>query len=173
MPDASLPLPGDLVQAVDAYLEKHSDQGPSERLQDELISIWEKSVEESPGIHASWLAILKRLLPALKKPEYLIEWWNRVQEQVLDRLAEDKTLAAEVWANTIAVLTCDDVEGEELSQLAVRLLNIWMQSVRHASQEDNSVVYFKARLVKGSLLSYGKKRPKVRASFYVAPFSSF
>lgn len=88
-----------------------------------------------------------------------------MQEQVLDRLAEDKTLAAEAWANTIAVLTCDDVEkggdGEDLSQLAIRLLNIWMQSVQRASQEDNSAIYFKSRLVKGGLLSYGKKRPKV------------
>lgn len=169
------------MQVIDAYLEKHSDEGPSERLQEELVSIWEKSVEESPTTHASWLAILRRLLPALKNPAYLIEWWNRVQEPVLDRLTEDKTLAAEAWANTIAVLTCDDVErggeGEELSQLAVRLLNIWMQSVQLASQEDNSAVYFKARLVKGGLLSYGKKRPKVRnISFirhiYHVPFAN-
>lgn len=156
------------MQVIDAYLEKHSEEGPSERLQEELISTWEKSVEESPSTHAPWLAILRRLLPALKNPAYLIEWWNRVQEPVLDRLTEDRTLAAEAWANTIAVLTCDDVEkggeGEDLSQLAVRLLNIWMQSVRLASQQDNSAVYFKARLVKSGLLSYGKKRIKVRNS---------
>lgn len=169
MPDASLPLPDDLVQVIDAYLERNSDEGPSERLQEELVSIWEKSVEESPGTHAAWLAVLRRLFPALKKPAFLIEWWNRVQEHVLDRLAQDKALAAEVWANTIAVLTCDDVEqggeGEELSQLAVRLLNIWMQSVQLASQEDNSAVYLKARLLKGGLLGYGKKRPKVSVAF--------
>lgn len=166
MPDASLPLPDDLVQVIDAYLEKHSDEGPSERLQEELLSIWEKSVEGSTSSHASWLAILRRLLPALKNPAYLVEWWNRVQEPVLDHLAEDKTLAAEAWANTIAVLTCDDddngSEDQSVGQLAVRLLNIWMQSIQLASQEDNSAVYFKAKLVRGGLLSYGKKRPKVR-----------
>lgn len=164
VPTASLPLPDDLIHVIEAYLEKHVDDGPSERLHDELISIWERSVKDTPSSHAPWLAILRRLLPALRDPVYLKEWWDRVQEPVLDRLADDISLASEAWANTIAVLTCDDVENpalsEGLSQLAIRLLRIWMQNVQLASQEGNSSDLLKAKLVRGGLLIYGKKRPK-------------
>lgn len=128
------------------------------------MSIWEKSVEHNPTAQASWLALLRRLLPALKKSAWLVEWWDRVQEPVLDHLAEDATLASEAWANTLAVLTCDDLEqaedGEGIEQLVIRLLRIWMQNVQLASQEDNSSVLLKAKLIRGGLLSYGKKRPK-------------
>lgn len=165
VPHASLPLPVDLIQVIDAYLEKHIDDGPSERLHEELVSIWEKSVKDTPSSHAPWLAILRRLLPALRDPVYLKEWWDRVQEPVLDHLADDKSLVSEAWANTIAVLTCDDVENPALSdgltQLAIRLLRIWMQNVQLASQEGNSSELLKAKLVHGGLLIYGKKRPKV------------
>lgn len=160
-----MPLPDDLVQLIEAYLEKHVDDGPSERLHEELISIWEKNVQDTSASHAAWLAILRRLIPALRDPIYLTEWWDRVQEPVLDHLADDKSLASEAWANTLAVLTCDDVEQpaltEGLNQLAIRLLRIWMHNVQLASQEGNSSVLLKAKLVRGGLLNYGKKRPKV------------
>lgn len=80
-------------------------------------------------------------------------------------MAEDKSLASEAWANTIAVLTCDDAEDPALSQgliqLAIRLLRIWMHNVQLASQADSSADLLKANLIRGGLLSYGKKRPKV------------
>lgn len=129
------------------------------------MSIWEKSIEDSPTAQASWLALLRRLLPALKNSAWLVEWWDRVQEPVLDRLAEDTSLASEAGANILAVLTCDDLDqaadGEGIEQLVVRLLRIWMENIQLASQEDNSSVLLKAKLIRGALLSYGKKRPKV------------
>lgn len=128
------------------------------------MSIWERSVADAPAAHASWLAILRRLLPALKTSAWLVEWWDRVQEPVLDRLAEDKSLAAEAWAITIAILTSDDIEqeGDEMGQLVVRILKLWMQNAQLASQDGSSSVMLKAKLIHGGLLSYGKKRPKVR-----------
>lgn len=127
------------------------------------MSIWERSVVDISSAHASWLAILRRLLPALKKSAWLVDWWDRVQEPVLDRLGEDKSLASEAWANTLAVLTSDvsAEEGEGIGQLVVRLLKIWMQTARLASQEGSSSVLLKAKLIRGSLLNYGKKRPRV------------
>ncbi|KAJ4389969.1 hypothetical protein N0V93_007442 [Gnomoniopsis smithogilvyi] len=164
VPNARLPLPDDLIQLIDDYLEKHADDGPSERLHEELGALWEKNIQDTSASHAAWLAILRRLIPALRDPNYLTEWWDRVQEPVLDHLADDKSLASEAWANTLAVLTCDDVEqpalSEGLNQLAVRLLRVWMHNVQLASQESNSSILLKAKLVRGGLLSYGKKRPK-------------
>lgn len=122
-------------------------------------------MQDTPASHAPWLAILRRLLPSLKDPAYLNEWWDRIQEPVLDHLADDKSLASEAWANTIAVLTCDDAEDQKLSEgltlLAIRLSRIWMQNVQLANQEGSSSELLKAKLVRGGLLSYGKKRPQV------------
>lgn len=127
------------------------------------MAIWEKSVKDTPNAHASWLAILRKLLPALKNPAWLVEWWDRVQEPVLDHLAQDRSLASEAWANTLAVLTLEDIEqgGEGIGQLVERLLKIWMHNAELASQEGSSSVLLKAKLIRGSLLTYGKKRPKV------------
>lgn len=139
------------------------------------MSIWERSVVDVSSAHASWLVILRRLLPALKNSAWLIEWWDRVQEPVLDHLGEDKSLAAEAWANTIAVLTSDDAaqEGDGIGQLVLRLLKVWMQTAQLASQEGSSSVLLKAKLIRGGLLSYGKKRPKVsQASLKMYSISS-
>lgn len=158
----SIPLPNDLVEVIEAYLDKHHDDLPSERLHEELVAIWERSVKETPTSHAGWLAVLRRLLPALSSAAYLTEWWDRVHEPIIDHLADDKVLAGEAWANTLAVLTCDHIEQGGTNQLAIRLLQTWMQNVELASREDNSAVLLKAKIIRGGLLSYGKKRPKVR-----------
>lgn len=155
-------MPEELVQVIEAYLEKHDDDFPSERLQEELLSIWDKSICENPAAHASWLAILRQLLPALQNPAYIIDWWDRVQEPVLNHLTDDNTLRSEAWANTLAVLTCDDIDdGDGSQQLATRLLKIWIQNVQLASQMGSSAALLRAKLVGGGLLNYGRKKPKV------------
>ncbi|KAF3767595.1 hypothetical protein M406DRAFT_61444 [Cryphonectria parasitica EP155] len=161
VPGASLPLPEELVSVIEAYLDRHGDEGPSERLHEELLSIWEKSVKDSPASQAAWLAILRELLPALNNPAFIIDWWDRVQEPVLNHLTEDKVLRSEAWANTLAVLTGDHVaENDGSQQLAIRLLNIWMQSTHLPGQGDSSSASLRANLIRGGLLSYGRKRPK-------------
>lgn len=162
MPNPSLPLPDDLVQVIEAYLEKHNDDGPSERLQEELLGIWDKTVKDVSTAHAAWLAILRQLLPALNDCSYIIEWWDRVQEPVLNHLIEDRTLRSEAWANTLAVLTNDYIADSDGSQLlATRLLQIWMHNAQLGNQGNNTQAINKAKLVRGGLLSYGRKKPKV------------
>lgn len=165
MPHASLPLPDELTQVIDAYLDKHNEEGASERLQEELLSIWEKTVEENIISYAPWLAILRRLIPALRNPTYLVQWWDHMTEPVLDHLAQDKSLAKEAWANTLAILTYDgDVQTDQeegASQIATRLLKMWMQNSQFADHEGNSSGLLKAKVIHGGLLNYGKKRPKV------------
>lgn len=129
------------------------------------MAIWERSVKDNVAAHAGWLVILRKLLPALSSAAYLTEWWDRVHEPIIDHLADDKVLASEAWANTLAVLTCEDIEQDGLNQLAIRLLSTWMQNVELASREDNSSVLLKAKLIRGGLLTYGKKRPKVSSSY--------
>lgn len=118
------------------------------------------------GCYAPWLAILRRLLPVLRNPTYLIQWWDQMTEPILDHMAQDRNLAKEAWANTLAVLTYDDggdaAEGQGANQIAIKLLKTWMQSSQFSTSDSNSSGNLKATLIRNGLLSYGKKRPKVR-----------
>lgn len=169
LPTASLPLPDDLTQVIDAYLEKHEkyEEEAAERLQEALLSIWEKGIREKTQ-YAPYLAILRRLLPALKSPAYHIQWWDALAEPVLDHLGQEKGLAKEAWANVLAILTFDygDQGGEDTEdgahQIAIRLLDRWMQAFQTFEPGVNSADIQKEKMIRGGLLSYGKKRPKVR-----------
>lgn len=87
-------------------------------------------------------------------------------EPVLDHMAQDKNLAKEAWANTLAVLTYDNgveaAEGQGANQIAIKLMKTWMQSFQFSNNDGNSSGALKATLIRSGLLSYGKKRPKVR-----------
>ncbi|ROW05758.1 hypothetical protein VMCG_05282 [Cytospora schulzeri] len=165
LPHASLPLPEELTQVIDAFLEKHNEEGVSERLQEDMLSTWDKTVRENISLYAPWVAILRKFLPILRNPTYLIQWWDHMAEPVLDHLAQDRSLAKEAWANTLAILAHDGDgqigQEEGASQIATRLLKIWMQNSQFAGQEGSSSGLLKAKLVHGGLLNYGKKRPKV------------
>lgn len=94
-------------------------------------------------------------------------------EPVLDHMAQDKNLAKEAWANTLAVLTYDNgveaAEGQGANLIAIKLLKTWMQSFQLASNDGNSSMALKATLIRNGLLSYGKKRPKVRSCQFQPP----
>lgn len=129
------------------------------------MSIWDKTVRENISLYAPWVAILRRFLASLRNPAYLIQWWDQMAEPVLDHLAQDRSLAKEAWANTLAAFAHDgdgQVGQEEgASQIATRMLKIWMQNSQFAGEEGSSSGLLKAKLVHGGLLIYGKKRPKV------------
>ncbi|ROW02331.1 hypothetical protein VSDG_02472 [Cytospora chrysosperma] len=64
LPHAALPLPDELKQVIDTFLEKHIEEGIPASLQDDLLSIWDKSVKENVSLSlakeawANTLAIL-------------------------------------------------------------------------------------------------------------------
>jgi hypothetical protein len=94
-------------------------------------------------------------------------------EPILDHMAQDKNLAREAWANTLAVLTYDNgvdaAEGQGANQIAIKLLKTWMQSFQFSTSDGNSSGSLKATLIRNGLLSYGKKRPKVRSCQFQLP----
>lgn len=98
-------------------------------------------------------------------------------DPVLSHLAEDRSIAKEAWANTLAVLAYDGEvqEGQEegASEIATRLLKIWMEKSQFAGHEEDPTGPLKAKLIHGGLLKYGKKRPKVCDSRRLSPFQWF
>ncbi|KAK3353068.1 Hamartin protein-domain-containing protein [Lasiosphaeria hispida] len=165
----ALPLPAELVTVISSYLEKHAkfDEGAAERLNDELLSVYEKTVQERPEKYATFLVILRELRPAFRTAARTFEWWDRLLDPVLEFVEQEKGLAREVLNHTLDLLLIDESDGPApwnepgLAPFTDRLLSRYM-SVREEAQAHamSSSVELKERMIKETLLIFGKKDPK-------------
>ncbi|EOO03865.1 putative tuberous sclerosis 1 protein [Phaeoacremonium minimum UCRPA7] len=168
LPTPTLPLPDELAQVIEGYLEKHEkyDDAAADRLHEELMLIYHKSVQDHPARYAPFLAILRQLRPAVKTSERFIQWWDKLVEPVLDHLGHEKGLASEAIASTIDILTADDANQDNVTpdsgslQLANRLLGKWMHLYQITQPEGKSAQGFKEKLLRETVLQFAKKRPK-------------
>ncbi|KAM7204506.1 tuberous sclerosis 1 protein [Naviculisporaceae sp. PSN 640] len=155
-----LPLPDELVAIISSYLEHQKDDENGDRLNEELLSICNKTVLPSPDRYAGFLAILRELRPAIKPAARIFEWWDRLLDPVLEHVGQEKGLAREVQNNTLDLLSIDGSEGSTgLTPFTDRLLKRWMDARANKPQAVTSVD-FKERMIKKALMVFGKKDPK-------------
>ncbi|KAK3339304.1 Hamartin protein-domain-containing protein [Neurospora tetraspora] len=163
----NLPLPDELTTLISNYLDRHehAEDGAADRLNEELLSIYTKNVENQPGKYAAFLAILRELRPAMKTPARIFEWWDRLLDPVLEYVGQEKGLAREVATNTLDLLMIDQFDESSnsseasLAPFTERLLSRWMDA--RASQINCvPMADFKDRMVKRALMAFGKKDPK-------------
>ncbi|CCC06865.1 unnamed protein product [Sordaria macrospora k-hell] len=163
----NLPLPKEFTDLISNYLDRHehAEDGASDRLNEELLSIYTKNVENQPGKYAAFLAILRELRPAMKTPARIFEWWDRLLDPVLEYVGQEKGLAREVSTNTLDLLAIDKYDESSnsseasLAPFTERLLSRWMDA--RASQINCvPTADFKDRMVKKALMVFGKKDPK-------------
>lgn len=161
------PLPAELHTIIASYIEKHekADESALEKLNDELIAIYEKSVRSQPARYAPFLAILRGLRPILKSPVRIFKWWDRLLGPLLEHATREKGLAREVLEHTLDVLSVEDAgESTEwseggLSGLVGRMMARWMEvcETPEAAHPTNDL---KERMIKQALMAYGKRDPK-------------
>lgn len=171
----SLPLPDDLNRVLAAYLEKHEkyDEGASDRLQDELTSIFHKSVAGQPDRYAPFLAVLRSLRPALRTPARIVQWWDRFIDPVLDNLNMEKGLANEALRSILELLAFEEDEYDKPPStgpniFADRLLSRWMQlNALNQAATGSGSSDSKERFMQEAIMIFGKKDPK--ASTYDRP----
>ncbi|PQE16357.1 Tuberous sclerosis 1 protein [Rutstroemia sp. NJR-2017a WRK4] len=164
----SLPLPDDLVQIIQNYLEKHAshDEADAQKLQEELLSIYEKDVRENPSRYAAFLSILGYLRIAIKGSGRLLQWWDKLCIPVLGHLGEEKGLATEARSNLLDVLIYDEDEGHiddavtTSDTVAENLLATWLAKNSSGSVDFNEKERFVAGQLKLILITFGRKRPK-------------
>ena len=150
---------------ISAYLEKHpTEDGAAERINDELSTIYQKTVEEHPEKYAAFLVLLRHLLPLFKSPAILLPWWDRLIDPVLDSVGRYKGVATEALRNLLALSSLDgDVAGSNdtgLNPFADRLMKRWMEVTR-GPQTGSENAEFKMTMIREALMVYGKKDPKV------------
>lgn len=172
----TMPLPDDMILCIEAYLDKHPeyDQSTSDRLQDDLLATFAKSVQgQSPLPHAAFLAILRLLRPALRSTAHILVWWEKVVEPVFVHLGEERTPSSDVLSDIGHFLVPDDENDEsedtgnpevsrETTVFAVghRLAQKWMDVCDTSLSEDYRSNWSKERPVQDILVMYGKKKPR-------------
>lgn len=157
----AIPLPDELVAIIGSYLEHQKDDENGDRLNEELLSIWNKTVLDFPDRYASFFAILRELRPAIKPPARIFEWWDRLLDPVIEHVGQEKGLAREVLSNTLDLFSIDDSEDSAgLTLFTDRLLKRWMDT-RANKPNDATSIDFKERMIKKALMVFGTKDPKV------------
>ncbi|KAK3379938.1 Hamartin protein-domain-containing protein [Lasiosphaeria ovina] len=163
----SLPIPAELDAVVHSYLTKKegADSNDGERLNDELLSIYEKTVADHPNKYAPFLAVLRVLRPAFATPARTFEWWDRLLDPVLQWVSQEKGLAREVLNHTLEVLSIDESYDAETWNVAGsvsftdRLLKRWVEACESEPQA-RSPSDLKEKMTRETLMVFGKKDPK-------------
>ncbi|KAL0944422.1 tuberous sclerosis 1 [Colletotrichum truncatum] len=164
----SLPLPDDVAEVIYAYLNKHEkyDDSSSERLQDELLSIYDKHVRGAPSKYAVFMNIFRLLVPVIRLPARLFKWWDVLNDTVLEHFTREKGLMEESHKATVEVLMLGVPENDDstaepvVNPFAKRLLSTWLKKYYKTQAEGDLAGKSSERAIRQALVTYGKKRPK-------------
>lgn len=164
--DAVVPLPSDLLDVIQAFLDKNEaiEESDSQRLNEELLAIYHKDVDSKPDRYFFFLALLRHLRPVLKGKR-LLEWWDLLHVKIFNSLTKQKGLANE--AQLLLETLVDDDDGEGSSEatntsaaLFKKLVRVWLDNCDAKSAEDPAAHLIKSQ-IQYSLLKLGRKRTKV------------
>lgn len=176
----TLPLPDDLIGVIEAYLDKHaeSEQSTFDRLHDDLLATFSRSVQFQPPFHyAAFLVILRRLRPAIRTTPHVLLWWEKVAEPALDHMSEERSPSSKVLSDIGRFLFPDDddddtEEGSGAQDLnkdgvpyavGLRLVQKWNHIYESAAACGYGAGWTREKPVQDVLVQFGKKRPKVCA----------
>ncbi|KJZ78021.1 hypothetical protein HIM_02658 [Hirsutella minnesotensis 3608] len=162
----ALPLPDVILDTIASYLEHNQDQdeAAADRLQEELFTLFDKHVRGNHAASGPWIAILRRLLPALPTSDRILPWFDSCKG-LLDKPGLDKLVVDEAVAALVDLITLTDVchtsaADSGSSPIVDRLLTIWTSRLFPALNEGNTEHQPNERMVRQALKTFGKKRPK-------------
>ncbi|KAI1267152.1 hypothetical protein F5Y18DRAFT_379145 [Xylariaceae sp. FL1019] len=164
-----LPLPDDLIQLIEDVTNRYADKSNeniSEKLNDELLSIFNRDIVSEPSRHAAFLAILRRLRPLIGLSTKMLQWYelflpsmNRMH-QVKDLAAEGRAFVLDIMAAENASDTSGSFTGGAAVPLAERLMLLWLQDCELFQKHLEPRRTFQEKEIRETMLLYGKKRPK-------------
>ncbi|KAJ0379045.1 hypothetical protein COL26b_002826 [Colletotrichum chrysophilum] len=164
----SLPFSDDITQVIEAYLNKHEEysDSSSDRLQDDLLGLYEKHVKGTPSKYAVFIHIFRLLVPVLRTPARLFKWWDILNDPVLENFTREKGLMEESHNATLEVLMLGHVDNDDstaeptVNPFAQRLLSSWKDKYYKTQSGNDLTGESSERAIRQALLTYGKKRPK-------------
>ncbi|KAI0508564.1 Hamartin protein-domain-containing protein [Xylaria bambusicola] len=164
----SLPLPDDLVQIIDNFLYKRTDkldESVADKVHDELLPIFKQDIAQDTARYAAFIAVLRRLQPLIGQTTTVLQWLDLLLP-ALANLGLDKDLATETQGFMLDILTGGD--GNDTTSftrgattpVAEKIISLWFQEVDLLRNCSNPAQDFKEKLMRETLVLYGKKRPK-------------
>jgi solute carrier family 25 protein 16 len=156
---------------INAYLDKHPDpeEAASQRLQDDLLAVYQSSIRDVTPRLAPFLAILLPLKLNLSGSGRLLSWWDKLSVPVLDNIGVEKGLAIVARDLLLAILVYEEDEDSARTQeaketsntLAETLLATWLAQSKAALEQFDDHAKFVAEQIQLILVAFGRKRPKV------------
>lgn len=174
-----MPLPDDLIESIAAYLRRHEkyDEAASDRLQEDLLLIFDKNVRANPAASGAWLSILRRLLTMLRTPDRILVWLDACKG-ILDKTGYDKNIVAEAMDILNEIVTISDEyhggtgKDSASNPLIDRLFEIWMDECHPARFEGYQPSEHSGKMISDALEQFGKKRPKACIMIHSYPSAS-
>ncbi|KAI1006528.1 hypothetical protein K3495_g1687 [Podosphaera aphanis] len=170
--ELSLPLPDQLLEIISIYLDKRNldDELETQRLQDDLLTIYKTSVLPYPSRLAAFLTVLQKLRLALRDSIRQIKWWEQILAPIIVHLEVDPRSAVETRDILLCILTSDqdDDDGAQSEDFQTTshatteiLLAKWLAKTKQADEDLDNNAAFVASQIELILFEYGKKNPKV------------
>ncbi|GFP53556.1 tuberous sclerosis 1 protein homolog [Trichoderma asperellum] len=174
--EPTAPLPDEIVGTIAAYLRRHEkyDDAASDRLQEELLLIFDKHVRGNPAASCAWMGILRRLLRMLHTPERILVWLEACKG-MLDKTNFDRNIVTEAMEtlNEIVAIADEyhDGAGNDFASnpLIDRLFEVWMEDFQPAHFEGFLPAEHTQKMICDALGRFGKKRPKARIFYILFP----
>lgn len=167
--EPKLPLPDELVETIAAYLRRHPkyDEAAADRLQDELLSIFDKHVRDNLAASGAWIGIIRRLLPMIRTPQRVLMWLDQLKGVLTQRTSHEKGIVNETVAGLTDLVDLADeyqdiAEGDmTVNPIVHELFSTWMDRFYPGLVDGIQSMEFNERMFRDALTSFGKRRPEV------------
>ncbi len=167
---------------INAYLDKHPDpdETESQRLQDDLLAVYQSSIRDVTPRLAPFLALLLPLKPNISGSGRLLSWWDKLSIPVLNNIGAEKGLAIVARELLLVILVYEEDEDnpkfqeakETSNTLAETLLATWLAQSKAALDQFDDHSKFVAEQIQLILVAFGKRRPKVSGKYFGAGWCS-
>jgi hypothetical protein len=165
------PLSEELERAIERFVDSHDriEDSDSQKLQDELLSIFNRHVVNNSDKQGPFVAVLRLLRPAIRGERRLDEWWQLLIKPIIDAIGHNRNTIEDAREFLLGILVFDvedDITGQKaaLSQLFTKkLLDAYLARTNLPSpyQIVSPQDEFLAHELENILVAFGRRNPKV------------
>jgi Hamartin protein len=169
-PALSYPIPEEFEQALEQFVhaQQSIEDADSQRLHDELVSIYNRYVIGNADKQGPFVAILRLLRPLITGETRLDQWWTLVIRPTVDAIGQRRDTVEDAKDFLLGILDFDPEDngsGEKArisAQFTQKLLDAYLARTKIPSGDDvvSPEDEFIALELEGILVAFGRKKPK-------------